>query len=358
MTITMITFTNTAKNLAEKIAGSLKEDAVILFDGRKGKEEQDLDAWLKLCFEKKHCICFISACGIAVRKIAPYVQNKLSDSPVIVIDELGQFVIPVLSGHVGGANDIGRMLANFLNATPVITTATDIHDKFAIDVFAKKSGLTIVNKEGIALVSGKILEGKTITVQVDKTIEDLYEVQNNLFTIGGYTWEIPKAMTRVSSIEDIEADVFIGRYLADHKAKLLLKPKEYVLGIGCRKGKSYESLFPFVTDSLAEKQLSIHDIQAIVSIDQKKEEKGILDLAQSCRIPFYTYAREDLATLQGDFTASEFVKSQMGVDNVCERACMAYCKEQGERIIPKKAQDGMTLAVYQCKCEKMIKQYN
>lgn len=103
---------------------------------------------------------FIGACGIAVRAIASSVNNKLKDSPVIVIDELGQFVIPILSGHVGGANELAILLAALMNATPVITTATDINNKFAVDVFAKKCRLAIVNKDGIAGVSSKVLAGK------------------------------------------------------------------------------------------------------------------------------------------------------------------------------------------------------
>lgn len=99
---------------------------------------------------EKKALIFIGACGIAVRAIASSVNNKLKDSPVIVIDELGKFVIPILSGHVGGANELTVLLAAMMNATPVITTATDINNKFAVDVFAKKCRLAIVNKDGIA----------------------------------------------------------------------------------------------------------------------------------------------------------------------------------------------------------------
>lgn len=84
---------------------------------------------------------FIGACGIAVRAIASSVNNKLKDSPVIVIDELGKFVIPILSGHVGGANELAVLLAALMNATPVITTATDINNKFAVDVLQRNAGL-------------------------------------------------------------------------------------------------------------------------------------------------------------------------------------------------------------------------
>lgn len=129
---------------------------------------QNILDWTAAQMSEKKALIFIGACGIAVRAIASSVNNKLKDSPVIVIDELGQFVIPILSGHVGGANELAVLLAALMNATPVITTATDINNKFAVDVFAKKCRLAIVNKDGIARVSSKVLAGKVVTLSVDR----------------------------------------------------------------------------------------------------------------------------------------------------------------------------------------------
>ena len=132
-----------------------------------GYISQNISDWTAAQMSEKKSLIFIGACGIAVRAIASSVNNKLKDSPVIVIDELGQFVIPILSGHVGGANELAVLLAAMMNATPVITTATDINNKFAVDVFAKKCRLAIVNKDGIAGVSSKVLAGEVVTMSVD-----------------------------------------------------------------------------------------------------------------------------------------------------------------------------------------------
>lgn len=110
----------------------------------------------------RHALIFIGACGIAVRAIAPWIMDKLHDSPVLVADEMGKYVIPLLSGHVGGANELAVRLAGALGAIPVITTATDLHDSFAVDIFAKRNDLRICNREGIAKVSAKYWQARKL----------------------------------------------------------------------------------------------------------------------------------------------------------------------------------------------------
>ena len=129
--------------------------------------ETGIGEWAKEQMDRKHALLFIGACGIAVRAIAPCLVNKLCDSPVLVMDEFGQYIIPVLSGHVGGANEIALRIADVMGAIPVITTATDLNGKFAVDMFAKRNDLWIANKDGIAKVSSKVLAGKEITVWIE-----------------------------------------------------------------------------------------------------------------------------------------------------------------------------------------------
>ena len=158
----VISFTEKGAELAEKIKRFSKEQQlpceIHTYHGR--KQVENLNAWTKEQFSLRNAIIFIGACGIAVRTIAPFLKDKLTDSPVLVLDEAGNYVIPLLSGHVGGANEIALLLAELLGAVPVITTATDINNAFAIDVFAKKHDLSIDKKEGIKKVSAKVLEKK------------------------------------------------------------------------------------------------------------------------------------------------------------------------------------------------------
>jgi len=217
---------------------------------------QNISDWTAAQMSEKKALIFIGACGIAVRAIASSVNNKLKDSPVIVIDELGKFVIPILSGHVGGANELAVLLAALMNATPVITTATDINNKFAVDVFAKKCRLAIVNKDGIARVSSKVLAGEVVAMSVD--------------------WEhIPAKHRQLIKAfldeADMSADViktvdFPPAYGADivvscEKAKdpkngsIYLKPTQFVLGIGCRRNTAFENIDRAIRQSLLKLQI-------------------------------------------------------------------------------------------------------
>ena len=134
MNISIITFTENGTKLAEKIRQA--------FAGTKTEEAKklglSLSDWTRQQFAEKNAIVVIGACGIAVRMIAPFVSDKLSDSPVVVADEAGTFVIPLLSGHMGGANELAEQIARQIGGIPVITTATDVNHTFSVDLFAKK----------------------------------------------------------------------------------------------------------------------------------------------------------------------------------------------------------------------------
>ena len=169
MNISIITFTENGTKLAEKIRQA--------FAGTKTEEAKklglSLSDWTRQQFAEKNAIVVIGACGIAVRMIAPFVSDKLSDSPVVVADEAGTFVIPLLSGHMGGANELAEQIAGQIGGIPVITTATDVNHTFSVDLFAKKCGLSIYNREGIAKVSAKILDGKTPDIVISSEKTDL-----------------------------------------------------------------------------------------------------------------------------------------------------------------------------------------
>ena len=151
MRIDVISFTQngylTSKKLKELLHGEYECNLFCASEKVNGenvlKIDQSIYEWSEERFKDKTPIVFVSAMGIAVRAIAPSVKNKLEDIPVIVIDEKGEYVIPVLSGHVGGANEIAKNIADAINAKAVITTATDINNAFAIDMFAKKNNLWI-----------------------------------------------------------------------------------------------------------------------------------------------------------------------------------------------------------------------
>ena len=342
MKLSVISFTENGKQLSESIVKLLEKELEIkLYTKCEAGIKDDIYSdilflkksvgdWAKERMQEQNALLFIGACGIAVRAVAPFLTDKLHDVPVLVMDEKGKYVIPILSGHMGGPNDLANHIAEKTGAEAVITTATDLNKKFAVDLFAKRNRLYIANKDGIVKVSSKVLAGKEITM----SIEAGHEI------IGGESGIrfVPyPPMGVVDVVVTSKDDMF--------DTSLLLKPREYVIGIGCKKGKKANEIDDFILKAIKKKGISIMQIFALSSISQKRDEQGIVEWCRKEGIPFFTYTAEDLREVNGTFTKSMFVKNQVGVDNVCERAAVKACGEDGKLILPKVAENGMTIAV-------------
>ena len=295
------------------------------------KVDTSVGEWACGQMKERNAMLFIGACGIAVRAVAPFLTNKLQDAPVLVMDEKGNYVIPILSGHAGGANELAGILADKTGAQPVITTATDLNNKFAVDVFAKENGFSIDKKDGIAKVSAKVLAGEDITVSIE--------------TGHGCDFFEKSGMREIPYPPAGFTDIVITGDTCVFDAAVVLRPKEYILGIGCKKGKGAEEIARFISKKTKEKEISTSQIYALASISRKKYEAGIVEWCRKENIPFLTYTPEELREIEGDFTTSVFVKEMTGVDNVCERAAMKACGPGGEWVMRKCAESGMTLAI-------------
>lgn len=318
MKVSIIAFTDNGMEIAYKLSNSLSESNDVDF-ARCGKGA--LSTWTEEHFSTNDALIFIGAIGIALRAIAPYIKTKTKDPAVVVVDELGQFSIPILSGHIGGANELALQIAEDLGSIPVITTATDINSVFAVDTWAKSQGLQILNPECIKLVSSKLLKGESVHVKSD------YPIQGNL----------PKNVY-LNDLEDSNAgyDVIITHKDLENERKndtLLLVPQIITVGIGCRKDISFEAIESSILNIIESENYHILAINALASIDKKANEKGILEFAKKYDLPFNTYSAEELNSLEGDFTKSEFVKSVVEVDNVCERSAI---KESNGKLIRRK----------------------
>lgn len=323
----------TEKNLAEK---DLVESGLSYV-------EQPLTEWTGEQMKEHRSLLFIGACGIAVRAIAPFLTDKLNDMPVLVMDEQGRFVIPILAGHVGGANELALSLAERMGSTPVITTATDLNHCFAVDLFARRNALHIVNKDGIAKVSSRILAGEEVTMAVEEGHLREEEAQTLRGRRVSRKTNIPEGIRLVSTEAPVDVLVAPASY---GKGRLLtLRPKEYVIGIGCKRGKAAEQIDHFVNRALKESGISMEQVAAFASIDRKKDEEGILWMSSHYGISFVTCSAEELQQVEGNFHASEFVKSQVGVDNVCERAALRFSGPDGILVTGKQAEDGITVAI-------------
>ena len=277
-------------------------------------------------FRDKDLLVSVGSVGICVRHIAPYIRSKVTDPAVIVIDELGQHVIPILSGHIGGANRMALALSECLGAEAVITTATDINGRFAVDEWAAKKSMAISSMKAAKDYAAMILER-------DLPLKSDFPVKGKL-PAGTYFGK-----------EGEEAPVGLCiTYRTDEPfgETLRLIPACLNLGIGCRRGTPKETIEGSVNSILKESGIDRRAIASISSIDLKKDEEGLLGFSESLGIKPVFYTADELNSLEGEFTPSEFVKSIAGVDNVCERAALMGADEI---ILKKTALDGVTVSV-------------
>ncbi len=298
--------------------------------------QRPLNDWAREMFAAMDALIFIGATGIAVRAIAPLVQDKFYDPAVLVMDELGQFCIPLLSGHVGGANELAETISRLIGSQAVITTATDVNHQFAVDVFARKNGLKIADRELAKEISAELLTGRKV----------------GFFTDFLWNGTLPKGLCegqfRDRNIQiTINTDSLKDRSetCSGEKDILRLVPPVIILGIGCRKGTPAGQIQAAIHQLLKEQNLHPLSIAAVATIDLKKEEPGLLAAAKALQIPVICYSSEELAAVPGDFAESAFVKQITGVGNVCERAALKAARERGGYLVcHKTVYDGVTVA--------------
>lgn len=280
-------------------------------------------------FSACDALIFVGSAGIAVREIAPHVRDKRTDPAVLCIDERGQYVIPLLSGHIGGANALSRRLAQTMGALPVITTATDVNGRFSVDTWATEQGFVIGDMQAAKTVSAAILEGD-VPLCCDYPIVTALPAG----TVAGEKGPVGICIS--------------CRDKRPFAVTLPLIPRMLHLGIGCRRGTQESAIRAAVETVFRENVLDLRAVKGVYSIDLKAEEAGLLSFCARRGWPAIFYSAEKLRGAKGDFTPSAFVQSVTGVDNVCERAALL----DAERLIVKKtAMGGVTVAVAEEKLE-------
>ena len=308
--------------------------------------------WTQSRFEDSDALIFVSACGIAVRSIAPYLKSKKEDPAVLVVDECGKAVIPILSGHFGGANELAEEAAQVLGAQPVITTATDLHSRFAVDTFAKKNKCTLYPAWAAKEVSAALLAGEPVGFYSDfKTEGDFPEGLIRVVMNDSGTF-IPEDRGR--TMPAIGIIVTVRSHVTPFRVTVRVIPEAVWLGVGCRRGKEAEAIKTFLDIYVTEHRIDLRSVKGISSIDRKKDEPGLIGAAEMRQLEFETFTAAELASAKGDFSPSLFVARNMGVDNVCERSAVV-ASHGGKLIAGKKAEYGMTCAAA---VEDKILKYN
>ncbi len=292
-------------------------------------------------FPKSSCMVFVTAAGIAVRAIAGALKDKRTDPAVLVVDNRGQFVISLLSGHIGKANEWTRKLAAALGATPVITTASDSLGIPALDELAISRGWHIENWEAVKPVMAAIINRERVLAAVDRVsyLEHLALPSN----------------VEIAPIANItEPDSFAASFVISSRAELprlpepvlVIRPRNVIVGIGCKRGIPSDEISQAVHKGLQAAGRSLAAVRCLATIEIKRDDIPLLEAASSLGLPLEFIKVDDLARVEDRFAFSPFVKSQVGAGNVCEAA--AYlCGSQPEPVLGKTSYGGITVAVFE-----------
>mgnify|MGYP003374945457 FL=1 len=369
----------------------------------KGTVKACVDAY----FEQVDAIVFVTASGIAVRSVAEHLAHKSEDPAIVCMDECGKHVISLVSGHAGGANALTQMLADVMWATPVITTATDVEGRFSVDDYARKHNLVVTDWAKAKAISAEVLATGAKPVWVDEAAGSQEEEKNECeickvqkstgvdgcenridrcenrvdgceSRVDGCENEVDRCENRIDGCENridgcenridgcenkvdgCENEIDVQKLqIGSHQVvitpqdvsvdaqTLQLIPRCIVAGVGCKKGTSVDKIEHAVQDAFAKAGLRMEALCAVASIDLKKNEVGLLEFCEIRKVPFKTYAAEELRALPGIYSASEFVSGVTGVDNVCERSAVKYASEhatnQGEPLLGRQAKHGELL---------------
>lgn len=338
-----------SKKLAEALKPPFNEVKRFVFekyadeDCEKFSDIKELTARI---FGEFDALIFVCACGIAVRAIAPHIKSKTTDPAVVVVDDSGKFAVPILSGHIGGANALAKIIAVNTGAEPVITTATDNHGKFSPDLFAKANDLILDDLQAAKEVAAAVLRGDNVAeVGAFPAInipEDIFRPE--ISSVGIEIVQKPTLKEpdrRFPGLEDWKPFPPI---------RLELMARNIVLGIGCKRGVTADIIEKRVFAAFEYMGYDFRQVIEIATIDIKRDEQGLLEFAERHNLPIKFFTAEELMSVPEEphnLKGSGFVLKITGADNVSERAAI-LAADGGRILIPKSypncTGDGVTVA--------------
>ncbi|SFS53441.1 cobalt-precorrin 5A hydrolase [Marininema halotolerans] len=296
-------------------------------------------------FKEYEGIILIISLGAVIRMIAPLLQDKKTDPAIVVMDDRGENVISVLSGHLGGANELTRQVANQLGASPIITTASDVQKTIPVDLFGREFGWEIESFDRATPVSAAVVNEETVALIQESGERDWWK----------YDKPLPSHLHLFSSTEEAQSTSFQAALVVTHRLLsndeedtflrngVLYRPKVIVLGMGCNRGTSLEELEQVVLDTLAEQRLSITSVRNIATIDIKQDESGLIALAEKYGWGIEVFTPEQLNQIKLS-NPSETVYRFTGAYGVCEPAALLSAGAQNW-LLEKKKSGNVTLSI-------------
>lgn len=323
-TISIIPISDSSRVLAERILASYPEAKILPFG-----------SFSKEVFHESSSLVFIGAMGICVRSIAPFAEDKHTDPAVVCIDSTGKYVIPVLSGHIGGANDLSKELANLLGAEAIITTQSDNTNLWPLDTLGKKYDWTLIAKDSNAAIS-TFVNGKPTALLLDIRDKGTDYLERT----------VPSHVSIFYSFEAIPQQ--------DYELLMIVSPKQYDtsihtityipkvlhLGMGCRKDMQGDPtvVYEHIKDVLRDKRLYPEALADVNTIDLKKCEPVLTLLAYGVmECPFHTYTSEELKDIPVP-NPSEKVLEVTESSSVSEASAI-YAAHGGPLLVEKQKAD-------------------
>lgn len=293
-------------------------------------------------------VCIFSL-GAVIRLIAPHLKDKKTDPAVIVIDDKAEFVVSTLSGHLGGANALARLIASVLNATPVITTAADVNETIAVDLLGREFGWVIDDDSTVTKVSAHMVNEDKVGVYQDAGERNWWPADRPL----------PKNVHTVNNIEELGKDDFkaaliiTDRLLDSNYNSLLLKsvvyrPKSLVVGIGLHWDTSKDEIMNGIHTTLKNANLSSKSIRNIATINREAIVKGLQEFSSEYKISIEYFGKDQLSTIETP-NPSDTVKKFEGTASVSEASAMLSANSDSLLVQKQKFPPNLTVAVARVK---------
>lgn len=348
MKIAIISVTNQGDHIAEKI----NEKIPCTIFNRNTVRERGIKNIVGNVFNDFDAIIFMSSTGIAVRSIAGCVKSKVTDPAVLVIDASAKYVISLLSGHIGGANELTEKISNIIQAQPIITTATDSLGVVAPDVIAREHNLVIDSMKDCKDIAALIVEGKKMLfidedgiIATPKGYVSISEVENiskGITMKDNYHEELLKYVQGAVIVTNKLEFTKCNKMNLGNIPTLKLIRKNIILGIGCR--KDYDSILMSenVRGALEENNIHQNAVIEISTVEIKAKEKAILDLADEYKCNLKIHTIDEISKVEHLFEGSDFVRKTIGVSAVSD-PCVYL--SGGEIFHHKTKMNGMTLSI-------------
>lgn len=350
--IAIITITKNGAELGYNLGGLLPDSHLYLpakFATGKVPEvrpfQEPIADVVEEVFGKYQNIVLIMATGIAVRLLAPHIEDKRKDPAVVVMDAKGEYAISLLSGHVGGANALTRKIASVTGARPIITTASDLYGTIAVDLLGRELGWQIDNEANVTRVSAALVNGEDVGIYQDVG-ERGWKLEHEPLPHNIHFFNDLEALQKSSCtaaliITDRELN---KKYKSLLERSIIYRPRSLVVGIGCHRDIRSSQIGAAIKQVFEEQRLAIKSIKNIATIDIKRHEQGLLDFAQKHGLPIDFFPKEALKQAKYPSNASTFVFNSVGIPAVCEPAAL-LSSDNGYLVVPKMKIKNIAIAI-------------